>query len=53
MFNKYIDNDNKWLEFLKSKLNTNYETLDEKEKIKKFIENKKYKEITSKMKDGN
>ena len=53
MFNKYIDDDNKWIEFLNSRLETNYDTLKEKEVLKEFIENKKYKEITTKLKDNN
>lgn len=53
MFNKYIDDDNKWIEFLNNRLETNYDTLAEKEGIKEFIENKKYKEITMKLKDNN
>ncbi len=53
MFNKYIDDDNKWIEFLNSRLETNYDTLKEKEVLKEFIEFKKYKEITTKLKDNN
>ena len=53
MFNKYIDDDKKWIEFLHSRLETNYDTLSEKEALKEFIENKKYKEITTKLKDNN
>jgi len=53
MFNKYIDNDKVWLEFLNSRLETNYDTLEEKKILKEFIENKKYKEITTKLKNNN
>lgn len=53
MFNKYIDNDKKWNEFLKSRLESNYDTYAEKKALKDFIENKKYKEITTKLKDNN
>jgi hypothetical protein len=53
MFKKYIDNDEVWLEFLKSRLETNYDTLEEKRVLKEFIENKKYKEITTKLKENN
>ena len=53
MFKDYIDDDNKWLEFLNSRLETNYDTLLEKEVLKEFIENKKYKEITIKLKENN
>ena len=53
MFNEYIDNDEKWLEFLQSRLDTNYDTLEEKRILKEFIDNKKYKDITTKLKDNN
>lgn len=53
MFKDYIDNDNVWLEFLQSRLDTNYDTKLEKEVLKEFIESKKYKEITTKLKDNN
>ncbi len=53
MFKDYIDDDIKWLEFLQSRLDTNYDTLEEKRVLKEFIENKKYKEITSKLKENN
>ena len=53
MFKDYIDDDNVWLEFLQSRLDTNYDTKLEKEVLKEFIENKKYKEITTKLKDNN
>jgi retron-type reverse transcriptase len=53
MFNKYIDDDKKWIEFLNSRLESNYDTLTEKEVLREFIENKKYKEITTKLKDNN
>ena len=53
MFKDYIDNDKVWLEFLQSRLDTNYDTLEEKKVLKEFIENKKYKEITTKLKNNN
>ena len=53
MFKDYIDNDKVWLEFLQSRLDTNYDTLEEKKILKEFIENKKYKEITTKLKNNN
>ena len=53
MFKDYIDDDKVWLEFLQSRLDTNYDTKLEKEVLKEFIENKKYKEITTKLKDNN
>ena len=53
MFKDYIDNDEVWLEFLQSRLDTNYDTLEEKKVLKEFIENKKYKEITTKLKNNN
>lgn len=53
MFKDYIDNDKVWLDFLQSRLDTNYDTLEEKRVLKDFIENKKYKEITTKLKDNN
>ena len=49
MFNKYIDDDKKWLEFLNSRLESDYDTASEKAILKDFIENKKYKEITTKL----
>ena len=52
MFNKYIDNDSKWIEFLNSRLETNYESKKDKEILKEYIENKKYKEITKKIKNN-
>lgn len=53
MFKNYIDDDEVWLEFLQSRLETNYDTLEEKRVLKEFIENKKYKEITTKLKENN
>ena len=53
MFKDYIDDDKVWLEFLQSRLDTNYDTKLEKEVLKEFIESKKYKEITTKLKDNN
>lgn len=53
MFKDYIDNDKVWLEFLQSRLDTNYDTLEEKRVLKDFIESKKYKEITTKLKNNN
>ena len=53
MFKDYIDNDIEWQKFLQSRLDTNYDTLEEKRVLKDFIENKKYKEITTKLKDNN
>ena len=44
MFKDYIDDDKVWLKFLQSRLETNYDTLEEKKILKEFIENKKYKE---------
>ena len=41
MFKDYIDDDNVWLEFLQSRLDTNYDTKLEKEVLKEFIESKK------------
>ena len=53
MFKDYIDDDKVWLEFLQSRLDTNYDTKLEKEVLKEFIESKKYKEITTRLKDNN
>ena len=53
MFKDYIDNDIEWQKFLQSRLDTNYDTFTEKRVLKDFIENKKYKEITTKLKDNN
>ena len=53
MFKDYIDDDKVWLKFLQSRLETNYDTLEEKKILKEFIENKKYKEITTKLKNNN
>ena len=53
MFKDYIDSDREWQKFLQSRLDTNYDTLAEKRILKEFIENKKYKEITTKLKDNN
>ena len=53
MFKEYIDDDIKWLDFLNSRINSSYETYTEKKLLKDFIENKKYKSITAKLKDNN
>ena len=53
MFKDYIDSDREWQKFLQSRLDTNYDTLAEKRILKEFIENKRYKEITTKLKDNN
>ena len=49
MFKQYIDDDSKWIEFLNSKLETDFESKKEKEIFKNFIENKEYKTITTKL----
>lgn len=53
MFKEYIDDDIKWLDFLNSRINSSYDTYTEKKLLKDFIENKKYKSITTKLKDNN
>lgn len=52
MFNKYIDNDSKWTEFLNSRLDTDFESKKDKEILEDFINNKKYKDITLKLKEN-
>ena len=52
MFNKYIDDDSKWIEFLNSRIDTDFESKKDKESLKEFIENKKYKDITIKLKNN-
>ena len=46
MFVEYIDNDDKWNEFLEHKLNSNFISKREKEQFSNFVLNRKYKEIT-------
>ena len=53
MFNDYINNDKEWNLFLNEKLENNYELKYEKDILKDFIENKKYKEITTKLGNNN
>lgn len=53
MFNDYINNDKEWNLFLNEKLENNYELKYEKDILKDFIENKKYKEITTKLENNN
>ena len=52
MFNEYINNDSKWIEFLNSRLETNYESKKNKQILKDYIENKKYKEITKQLENN-
>lgn len=50
MFLDYIDNDEKWLEFLNYKIFSLYSYKKEKRLFSDYISNKKYKAITSKLK---
>ncbi len=50
MFLEYIDNDEKWLEFLNYKIFSLYSYGKEKRLFSDYILNKKYKPITSKLK---
>ena len=50
MFLQYIDNDKKWDEFLNYKIFSLYSYKKEKRLFKDFISNRKYKDITSKLK---
>ena len=52
MFLDNIDNDNKWQEFLEYKVNGNFTGKKEKELLTNFINVKKYKKITSAIKDN-
>ena len=52
MFLDNIDNDNKWQEFLEYKVNGNFTGKKEKELLTSFINEKKYKKITSAIKDN-
>ena len=52
MFLQYIDNDKKWDEFLNYKIFSLYSYKKEKRLFKDFISNRKYKDITSKLKTG-
>ena len=49
MFNKYIDDDSKWLEFLNSRLETDFESKKDKAILEDYITNKKYKTITKEL----
>lgn len=49
MFNKYIDDDSKWLEFLNSRLETDFESKKDKAILEDYITNKKYKNITKEL----
>lgn len=49
MFLKYIDNDEKWLEFLNYKIFSLYSYKKEKRLFFDYITNKKYKDITTKL----
>ena len=49
MFNKYIDDDSKWLEFLNSRLETDFESKKNKAILEDYITNKKYKTITKEL----
>ena len=50
MFLQYIDNDKKWDEFLNYKIFSLYSYKKEKRLFNDFISNRKYKDITSKLK---
>ena len=52
MFINYIDDDKKWNEFLKYKLDSDFVSKKEKKDLTNFINNKKYKEITSSIKNN-
>lgn len=52
MFIKNIDNDNKWNKFLTYKVNNDFICQKDKELLKKFVSNKKYKNITTSIKNN-
>ena len=52
MFIKNINDDNKWKAFLDYKLNSKFVSKKEKEEIKDFIVNEKYKNLVNNITDG-